>query len=49
MRNDAATVRMVLNAQMAKAGPPMNGKDLHVGDFDVRHPAGDGAARDQQR
>ncbi len=27
------TVRMVLNAQMAKAGPPMNGKDLHVGDW----------------
>src|SRR4029079_8931158 len=27
-------VRMVLSAQMAKAGPPMHGKDLHVGDFD---------------
>ena len=26
-------VRMVLNAQMGKAGPPMDGKDLHVGDF----------------
>jgi 2-oxoisovalerate dehydrogenase E1 component len=26
-------IRMVLNAQMAKAGPPMNGKDLHVGDW----------------
>jgi 2-oxoisovalerate dehydrogenase E1 component len=26
-------VRQVLSAQMAKAGPPMNGKDLHVGDF----------------
>ena len=24
---------MVLSAQMAKAGPPMNGKDLHVGDL----------------
>ena len=24
---------MVLSAQMAKAGPPMNGKDLHVGDM----------------
>ena len=24
---------MVLNAQMGKAGPPMGGKDLHVGDF----------------
>ena len=32
MRHDRATVRMVLNAQMGKAGPPMNGKDLHVGD-----------------
>ncbi len=27
------TVRMVLNAQMAKSGPPMDGKDLHIGDF----------------
>ena len=27
------TVRMVLSAQMGKAGPPMNGKDLHVGDW----------------
>ena len=27
------TIRMVLSAQMAKAGPPMNGRDLHVGDF----------------
>jgi 2-oxoisovalerate dehydrogenase E1 component len=34
MRPDPATVRMVLNAQMAKAGPPMDGKDLNVGDFD---------------
>ena len=33
MKPDAGTVRMVLSAQMAKAGPPMNGKDLHVGDF----------------
>jgi len=33
MKPDAATVRMVLSAQMAKAGPPMNGRDLHVGDF----------------
>ena len=24
---------MVLNAQMGKAGPPMDGKDLHIGDF----------------
>lgn len=33
MRPDAETVRMVLAAQMGKAGPPMNGKDLHIGDF----------------
>ena len=26
-------VRCVLSAQMGKAGPPMNGKDLHVGDM----------------
>jgi 2-oxoisovalerate dehydrogenase E1 component len=34
MRPEPATIRMVLNAQMGKAGPPMNGRDLHVGDFD---------------
>ena len=34
MRPDAEAVRMVLSAQMAKAGPPMEGKDLHLGDFD---------------
>ncbi|HEX2834031.1 MAG TPA: thiamine pyrophosphate-dependent enzyme [Thermoanaerobaculia bacterium] len=34
MRNSAETVRMVLNAQMGKAGPPMHGKDLHVGDWE---------------
>ena len=28
------TVRMILNGQMGKQGPPMNGKDLHIGDFD---------------
>jgi 2-oxoisovalerate dehydrogenase E1 component len=33
MRPDAATVRLVLSAQMAKSGPPMRGRDLHVGDF----------------
>jgi 2-oxoisovalerate dehydrogenase E1 component len=37
MQNDEAVrrdaVRAVLNAQMGKAGPPMNGKDLHVGDW----------------
>jgi 2-oxoisovalerate dehydrogenase E1 component len=34
MRPEPATVRMVLNAQMGKHGPPMNGKDLHIGDFE---------------
>ena len=34
MKPDGETVRMVISAQMAKAGPPMNGKDLHIGDFD---------------
>jgi len=34
MRPEPATVRMVLNAQMAKQGPPMEGKDLHIGDLD---------------
>ena len=33
MRPEPATVRMALNAQMAKAGPPLGGKDLHIGDF----------------
>jgi TPP-dependent pyruvate/acetoin dehydrogenase alpha subunit len=33
MRPGAETVRMVLNAQMGKAGPPMDGRDLHIGDF----------------
>ncbi len=33
MKPDAEAVRMVLSAQMAKAGPPMNGKDLHIGDL----------------
>ena len=34
MHNAPETVRMVLNAQMGKAGPPMNGRDLHVGDWE---------------
>jgi 2-oxoisovalerate dehydrogenase E1 component len=34
MRPEPATVRMVLSAQMGKAGAPMDGRDLHVGDFD---------------
>lgn len=33
MRPDGEMVRQVLSAQMAKAGPPMHGKDLHVGDL----------------
>src|SRR6202521_3206025 len=33
MHNTPKTVRMVLSAQMGKAGPPMNGKDLHIGDW----------------
>jgi pyruvate/2-oxoglutarate/acetoin dehydrogenase E1 component/TPP-dependent pyruvate/acetoin dehydrogenase alpha subunit len=33
MRCAPETVRMVLNAQMAKAGPPLDGKDLNIGDF----------------
>jgi 2-oxoisovalerate dehydrogenase E1 component len=34
MRCEPETVRMVLGAQMGKAGTSFNGKDLHVGDFD---------------
>ena len=30
----AETVRMVLNAQMSKSGPPMDGRDLHIGDWE---------------
>jgi 2-oxoisovalerate dehydrogenase E1 component len=33
MRPEPETVRMILNAQVGKAGPPMNGRDLHIGDF----------------
>jgi 2-oxoisovalerate dehydrogenase E1 component len=33
MRPEADTVRVAISAQMGKAGPPMNGKDLHIGDF----------------
>src|SRR5436309_6851658 len=33
MHDHPSTARMVLSAQMGKAGPPMNGKDLHVGDW----------------
>jgi 2-oxoisovalerate dehydrogenase E1 component len=34
MRPGPPAVRMVLNAQMAKDGPPMHGKDLHIGDLE---------------
>lgn len=34
MRPEPEMVRRILNAQMGKAGPPMEGKDLHYGDFD---------------
>src|SRR4051812_40311025 len=33
MRPEPDTVKMVLNAQMGKAGAPLDGKDLHIGDF----------------
>jgi 2-oxoisovalerate dehydrogenase E1 component len=33
MRPEPDTVRMVLNAQTGKVGPPLDGKDLHIGDF----------------
>ena len=33
MRPAPETVRMVLSGQMAKAGPPMQGRDLHIGDL----------------
>lgn len=33
MRGDGDAVRAVLSAQMGKSGPPMDGRDLHVGDF----------------
>ena len=33
MRPHPETIRLTLSAQMGKAGPPMEGKDLHVGDF----------------
>jgi 2-oxoisovalerate dehydrogenase E1 component len=33
MRPHPETVRMVLNAQMGKQGAPLEGKDLHIGDF----------------
>ena len=34
MRPEPEAVRMALSAQMGKAGPPMDGKDLHIGDME---------------
>ncbi len=33
MHPQPETVRMILSAQMGKGGPPMDGRDLHIGDF----------------
>ncbi len=33
LRPEPETVRMVLNAQMGKAGAPMDGRDFHIGDL----------------
>ena len=33
MRPAPETIRIALSAQLAKAGPPMNGKDFHIGDI----------------
>ncbi len=33
MRGDGPAVRAALNAQVAKAGPPLDGKDLNLGDL----------------
>jgi 2-oxoisovalerate dehydrogenase E1 component len=33
MRPEGETVRLVLSAQMGKAGPPMDGRDLHIGEL----------------
>jgi 2-oxoisovalerate dehydrogenase E1 component len=33
MHNDPSTIRMILNAQVGKAGPPMDGRDIHVADW----------------
>ncbi len=34
MRCEPDVVRLILNAQMGKAGPPMNGRDFHIGAFE---------------
>ena len=33
MHNDPWTLRMILNAQIGKAGAPMDGRDIHVADW----------------
>ena len=33
MHPEPSMVNNILSAQMAKAGPPMDGRDLHIGDF----------------
>lgn len=33
MRHDEEAIRQVLSSQMGKSGPPMEGKDLHTGDW----------------
>jgi 2-oxoisovalerate dehydrogenase E1 component len=33
MHNDPWTIRMILNAQIGKAGAPMEGRDIHVADW----------------
>ena len=34
MRPEPETIRAILNGQIGKQGPPMDGKDLHSGDFE---------------
>ena len=34
MRPEPETVRLILSAQMGKAGPPMDGRDFHIGAFE---------------
>lgn len=34
MHPEPETVRMILSAQVGKAGPPMDGRDFHIGDLD---------------
>lgn len=35
MSPDETMVRSIISAQMAKAGPPMNGRDFHLGNLDI--------------